>query len=55
MKLLAKIFRVVSAKARSASPGEHLHHGTKTLVHIKVIKAGHETIFVLLKVPSSLG
>ena len=55
MKLWANIFRVVNAKARSANPGEHLHHVTKTLVHIKVIKAGYETIFVLLKVPSSLG
>ena len=54
-KLGVNIFQIVSAKARSGKPGEHSHQPTKTLVHIEVIKVGYEIIFVLSKIPSSLG
>ena len=55
LKLGINIFQIVSAKARSGNPGEHSHQATKTLVHIEVIKVGYEIIFVLLKIPSSMG
>ena len=54
-KLGVNIFQIIRATARLGNPGEHSHQATKTLVHIEVIKVGCEIIFVLLKIPSSLG